>query len=163
MRAPKLSKKTTAIIAGSALVLGTGGVAYAYWSTTGTGSGTATTTAGVAGQLTFAQTAITPMYPGDAEQVLTVAVTNTANESAYVSGVKAFITTDQPGCTGADFLLGGTSGHSDLATAKPMTWSAVDLGADSSANATSTVQFNNTAANQDDCKSADVTINYVAN
>jgi hypothetical protein len=152
----------SAVVAGTVLALTGGGVAFAYWTTSGTGTGSGSTTAGVVDHLGFSQSTLTAMYPGDSSQDLTVTVTNNATESAYVATVKAFITTDKEGCTGADFKLGGSAAPSTAATARALTWMPVDLGAGATQNATSTVQFNNTGANQDACKNAAVTINYVA-
>jgi hypothetical protein len=156
------TQKTTAVVGGTIAAVLVGGVAFAYWTTSGSGTGTGSTTAGVADQLSFAQNTLSAMYPGDSSQDLSVTVTNDAGESAYVSTVKAYITTDQPGCTGDDFLLGGTSGHNDAASAQLLNWSAIDLAAHGSADATSTIKFNDTGANQDACKSAAVTIHYLA-
>jgi hypothetical protein len=160
MRRP--SKKLTIAVAAAGIIAVGGATALAYWTTTGSGSGTGATTAGTSNTLTFTQNVLTPMYPGDSSQNLTVAVKNTGTESAYVASVKAYVTTDKAGCTGADFLLGGVSAPSTMATAAGLSWTAADLAASGQANATSTIQFNNTAANQDVCKSAVVTINYLA-
>lgn len=160
----KFSKKQyLAAGAAAAIVVAGGGAAYAYWTTSGSGTGTGSTTAGVTNQLSFVQTPISAMYPGDSQQNLSVTVTNTSGENAYVTSVKAYITTDKTGCTGADFLLGGNAAPSTAATAVALTWTAQDL-AKSTGNdvATSTIQFYDTGANQDACKSAAVTINYVA-
>ena len=165
------STKITAVVGGGALVVATAGAAYAYWSTSGSGSGTASTTAGTSNALTFTQNPdgsgaaqpVAAMYPGDTAQSLTVVVKNTSGESAYVANVKAYITTNKPGCTGADFLLGGVAAPSTSATAAALTWTAQDLASNGSASATSTIRFNNsTTANQDACKGATVTINYLA-
>jgi len=165
VRAPKIrrNKKTAAIIAGGALALATAGGAYAYWTTNGSGDGSGATTAGVANQLSFTQDALTAMYPGDSAQPLKVVVANTSTtESAYVSSVKAFVTTNQAGCTGADFRLNDAAAPSTAATATSLTWTPKDLAVDGSANATGTIQFNNTTSNQDACKSATVTVHYLA-
>lgn len=161
----KKSRKSrkSIVVAGTLAGVLVGGAAFAYWTTSGSGTGTGSTTAGVTNQLAFSQDALTAMHPGDSSQPLKVNVKNTSGENAYVTTVKAFITTNKSGCTGADFLLGGTAGASDSASAKTLTWTAQDLAKSSgNADATSTIQFNNTAANQDACKSATVTINYVA-
>ena len=163
--------KITAVIGGGALVVATAGAAYAYWSTSGSGEGSASTTAGIVDKLTFTQNpagtpdtpvAVAPMYPGDSSQTLSVRVRNTGSESTYVSSVKAYITTDKPGCTGADFKLGGVAAPSTSATAAALTWTAQDLAANAAAVATSTIQFNNTGSLQDVCKGAAVVIHYVA-
>ena len=156
------TQKTTAVVGGTIAAVLVGGVAFAYWTTSGSGSGTGSTSAGVVNQLSFTQDSLTAMYPGDSSQPLSVTVKNTSSESAYVSTVKAFITTNNASCTGADYLLGGTAGHSDAASAQTLSWVATDLAANGEANATSNIQFNNTAGNQDACKSATVTINYLA-
>lgn len=169
MRAPRMKRKTLAIVV--TLTLASAGGAYAYWTTTGTGSGTGSTTVGAA-TLSFTQNPaggldtsvpLAAMYPGDSSQNLTVRVRNTSTTaSAYVTTVKAYITTDKPLCTGDNFLIAGSS-LGTVTTPTSLTWAAVDLGSGAAANATSTVQFNNTAGNQDVCKSAAVTLNYVAN
>lgn len=160
MRKPS---KVAVAVAGGALAVATAGTAYAYWTTSGSGTGSGATTAGTVDALSFTQTGLTAMYPGDASQPLTVSVRNTSTtESAYVSTVKAFITTDQTGCTGADFLLGGTPAPVDAADARALTWTPADLVAGSAADASSTVQFNNTTGNQDACKGAVVTVHYLA-
>jgi len=157
------TQKITAVVGGTAAAVLVGGVAFAYWTTSGSGSGTGSATAGVSNQLSFTQGALTAMYPGDSSQPLSVTVANTSTtESAYVSTVKAYITTDKAGCTGADFKLGGSAAPSTAATAAALTWTATDLAKGGSAVATSTIQFNNTGDNQDACKNATVTVNYVA-
>ena len=169
-----LSKKAKTIIAGAAIAgLASTGVAYAYWTTTGTGTGTGSTTAGVANQLFFTQNpagaldtpvALAPMFPGDTAQPLTVRVRNNSSESAYVTSVGAYITTTSPGCTGADFLIEGVS-TGTISAPTPLPWTAADLAAGAAANSVAAigVHFNNTGGNQNACKSAAVTLNYVAN
>jgi hypothetical protein len=159
----RFSKK--ALIAtgtGAVAALAIGGLALAYWTTTGSGSGTGTTSAGTSDALTFNQDALTAMYPGDSAQPLTVKVTNTSGESAKVTTVKAYVTTASAGCTGADFRLAGVATAVDTASAVALTWTPTDLAANGFANATSTIQFNNTSSDQNACKSAAVTIHYLA-
>ena len=165
MRAPKkkkMTKKAAAIVTAGVLGLATAGGAYAYWTTAGSGTGTGATQAGTV-TLSYTTTTLNSMYPGDSSQPLTVTVKNTSTQRGYVNGVKAFITTDKAGCTAADYLLNGNNTAADAATALPLTWTAVDLAAGASQNATSTIQFNNTGASQDACKSATVTLNYSSN
>jgi hypothetical protein len=156
------NKKKLAALATGALVLGSAGVAYAYWTTTGTGTGAGTTSAGVVDMVGFDQDALNPMYPGDSSQPLSVTVSNDSTESAYIAVVKAYITTNKAGCTGADFLLDGVAAPSTAAAAAELAWTAQDLGAGLADDATGTIQFNNTGGNQDACKSAAVTIHYLA-
>lgn len=160
----KLTKRTAVAGVGAAALV-TAGIAYAYWTTTGFGSGAATTTAGVINTLSFTQAALTPMYPGDSSQPLSVTVANThLAQKVYVTGVKAYITTGNAGCDGTDFNLNGSTSSVDAASAVALTWAAQELdagGLDTDA-ATGTVQFNNKGTNQDACKGAAVTIHYLA-
>ncbi len=98
------SKKTFAIVASAtAAVLVGGGVAVAYWTTTGSGSGSAT--AGTTTAFTIAQTnAVTGLYPGGPAANLSISVTNPGSSSAQITTVTAVASaTDQPGCDAADF------------------------------------------------------------
>ena len=161
-------KRVAAIGAVTAASLVGGGVAYAYWTAGGTGTGSASTSAGTA-DLTISQTStLTAMYPGDVAQDLDVTVTNNATNPAYVASLGAYITTDAAGCDGTNFLINGASDGTDT-TPTGLNWSPVELdatggAADAADSLNNTVQFNNLpTTNQDACKGAAVTINYVAN
>ena len=65
-------KKKIAAAAAAATIVGGVGIAYGYWSTTGSGTGSASTAAGVEDTLDFTTSTITDMYPGDSEQTFTV-------------------------------------------------------------------------------------------
>jgi len=157
----KVNKKIAAVAAG-AIVVSTAGAAYAYWTTTGGGTGTASTTAGQAEGFTVSGGVPNAMFPGDAPQTATATVTNkSTTESAYLNKVTAYITTNKDGCTGADFLLNGSSTATQAAPAD-LGFTAVDIAKSGTATKNFTLQFNNTGSKQDACKSAVVTINYVA-
>ena len=152
-----------AIVAGStAGALALGGVAFAYWSSTGTATGSGSTSSGAA-DLTISQTTVlNAMYPGDTAQNLVVNVKNNATNKARVVGVTGYVTTDKTGCDGTDFLLGGLI--SSEITPVALAWTTQELAHNASDNATSTIQFNNKGdANQDACKGATVTIHYASN
>jgi hypothetical protein len=164
MKVFNTKKRIAAAALAGLAVVGSGMGALAYWTSTGEGSGTGATTAGTS-NLSYAQDALSDMYPGDSAQDLIVTVTNdnpvVGGESQYVSNVEAYVTTDKDGCTGSDFLINGLPAPSAAEDAVSLTWTPVDLAAgDSAATAGDTIQFNNTAANQDACKSAVVTIHY---
>lgn len=160
----KITKRTAAVVAGGALAVATAGTAFAYWTTTGSGSGSGATQSQSV-SLTFSTAQLTDMFPGDSSQPLTVTVQNGSTQKAYVAGVKAYVTTNKPGCTGADYLLGGAAAPVDAAHAVPLAWTATDLPANGgSATATSTIQFNdNPNASQNACQGATVTVNYLSN
>ena len=107
----KFTKRTALLAAGVAVAVASAGVAYAYWTTTGSGSGNASTSAGTVDKLSFDQSAVNAMYPGDSQQALTVTVTNTSTtEKAFVSSVKAYVTTDKgASCNGSNFSPSATS------------------------------------------------------
>lgn len=161
-KSTKKNTKRVAIVGATTGALLGGGVAFAYWTTSGGGTGTAGTAAGESNKLAFAQNTLKNMYPGDSSQDLTVTVTNNGTSTAYVAGVKAYLTTDKVGCTGSDYTLGGATAPSTADTAADLRWTAADLAVGSSADATSTIQFNDTDANQNACQGATVTINYIA-
>lgn len=160
-------KKKIAAAAVAATIAGGAGIAFAYWTTTGSGTGSAATTAGVDGTLTFATATLAAMYPGDSAQGLVVTVTNPdADESVYVSSVRAFVTVvgSGPACAADDFLLNGSPAPGTASAAVELGWADQELIAGGNAATTGdTIQFNNKpAADQDDCKSAAVTLNYLA-
>lgn len=161
----KLSaKQTIATIGTAATVVAASGIAYAYWTTTGSGTGTGATTAGVTDTLSFTQDALADMYPGDSSKPLSVTIENThADQKVYVTTVKAYLTVVGSGtCAANDFMLGGAAAPGDLANAVTMTWTAQELDPGESDEATSTIQFNNKATDQDGCKAATVTVHYDA-
>jgi len=177
-----LSKKQKAIVGGVAVaVLGTSGVAYAYWTTGGSGTGTASTIAGAANQLALidADTA-TPsdMAPGIAPGAISVVVKNTSPTSNYhVASVKVSIASvEAPAadathpCGKGDYKFLDTSAATVAGTGNvTMTNGAADLtvadgddntGTDQSAFSGVKIGFNNTASNQDGCKGATVHLQF---
>ncbi|MCU1623573.1 MAG: hypothetical protein JWL79_2418 [Frankiales bacterium] len=172
-------RKTTKLVAAvgaSALVVGSAGIAYAYWTSTGTGAGTASTSAGDAGTAEFIKivqnTTLADMYPGDSAQSFTAKVSNISTDGSkvYVSSVKAYLTVVPivaGTCDATDYLLNGQSTYT-AALPATLHWTAVELsatGVGSSQDTASgdTIQFNNKPSTpQNGCKSAAVTIHYVA-
>jgi hypothetical protein len=166
------TKGVVAVVAGTALVATGAGVAYAYWTATGTGSGSATTSTG-APDLSFGgTTALNAMYPGDTPQGFSVDLTNNAQNKAYVAGVKAYLTIDSShataGCSAADYVLGAdaqsaAAAPASAATAIPLTFTAAELASGGKGTVSGAIGFNDQAgSNQDACKGASVTINYLA-
>ena len=156
-----------AVVAGTALVAGGAGVAYAYWTATGTGTGQATTSTGAPNLAFGTTTALDAMYPGDSPQAFSVSLTNNADNKAYVAQVKAYLTVDSAhataGCSAADYVLGATSAATapgSAATAVPLAWTAIELAKGGSATVSGKIGFNDTASNQDACKGATVSLSY---
>ena len=167
----QFNKKVAAVLAAGAVAVAGSGVAFAYWTTSGSGTGSATTSAGQTDNLTFTQTGATAdMYPGDSAQFFTVDVKNTSTQAAYVTSVKAYLTVTQADgvtgtCDATDYELDGSTTESSTSPVT-LAWTAQELAASghaSTAAATDSVKFHDkTTTNQDGCKGATVTINYVA-
>lgn len=162
-------RKKLAAIAIVAVVGLAGTAAFAYWTTSGFGSGSADAAPGQINNLKFDTTELNAMFPGDSSQTLTVKVTNTATQNAYVASVKAYLevtkATGAPAgaCDPSDFRLNSNPAPGLLDTHATLTWTPVDLAPNGFANATGTIQFNNKAGvNQDGCKDASVTLHYLA-
>lgn len=151
------------VVGGTVAGLMVGGAAYAYWTTSGSGSGSGSTTAGVASAVTIHQESLNAMYPGDGTQGLKLTAQNTdLHQSAFVTGVKVTVTTDQTGCTGGDFLINGTPAVGQVS----LNWTGVEVPADttSATQNLNTIQFNDKAAtDQSACKNAAVTLTYASN
>jgi hypothetical protein len=163
-----LSKKQKATVAAVTLLAltGTGTVAFAFWTTDGSGTGAASTAAGETSVFKVVGDVPLAMYPGDSDQTITATVTNTSATTSYrVASLKAFVTTDKAGCDGTDYNINGSTTAVDAATAVTIAIVPKDLAALEVDNQTAdyTIRFNNKAAtNQDVCKGALVTVNYLA-
>src|SRR4051812_37931446 len=149
-------KLKAAIVSGTAIAVVGGGVAYAFWSTTGAGSGTGSTSSG-ASNLDIAQTsAITGLAPGVAAQTITGTVTNNATNNAYVNTVTVSIASVDGGA--------GSCDASDYTLASPTMTVAKDLAPGASTGFSgATIAFNNKATSQDGCKGATVHFSYASN
>jgi hypothetical protein len=166
----KFSKKQfLAAGAAAAILAAGGGVAYAYWSTTGSGTGNATTSGGVAQGIAITGDVADAMFPGDSAQTVTFTATNTSTQSVYVSGVKAYLSVAKAAgapagtCDSTDYLLNGSEAPGTAETAATLAWSAQEIAAGADAKSTFTIQFNDKTSNQDACKGASVTVNYASN
>jgi hypothetical protein len=141
------------------VLLGIGGVAFAYWSQGGSGSGSAT--AGTASAITINQTGSpSGLYPGGPAAALAGTFTNTNASAVSISSVTAAVraftsnTVDatKPDCTQADFAIAGTSGANVVPAGTGVgSWSGL------------TVRMLDNGLNQDNCKSVAITIDYTAN
>lgn len=168
--------KVTASIAGGALVVATAGTAYAYWTSNGSGQGTAGTTAGVANIANLVSgnlPAISNLFPGQGAQGFNYTVANNSGQSIYVTTVKAYVTVapvaandsalDTDGCDSSDYKVDDAAGTSATSAKALDSWVAQDIATATSVVKGTSLQFvNKSAANQDDCKGAAVTVHYVA-
>jgi len=159
----KASKKRMTRITVVAAALGLiGGGAYAYWTLTGGGSGSATTGT-VAGTLTVNQTStISDLRPGGTAQTLSGDFDNTDTSPVYVASVTATVSsvTKAEGapagtCTTGDYTIVGSPWAVGTEVA-----SGTSVGSWGTTGTPMTIVFNDTAANQDACQGATVTITY---
>ena len=167
----KITKKTAVVVAGSTLLVAVGGgIAFAYWSSSGTGSGSATTSAG-ASNLTITQTgAPSDLAPGVAPEAITGTIANGAANSAYVNTLTVRITGvtgGSAGCTAQDYgLTTGTAALSKDSAVQSITLSVAKEVVNGSPIAFPSVNIgfaNDSANNQDACKGASPTLSYSTN
>ncbi|HEX6357661.1 hypothetical protein [Actinophytocola sp.] len=167
----KISKKAKFVVAGAvALTMIGGGVAFAYWSTTGEGSGSATSSNG-ASDLTISQTnAPSGLAPSVAPVDVTGSITNNAPNSAYVNQLTVEITgvdAGHPGCSAADFgLTTGSSPLSKLGATQTLTrpvTTELASGGSVSFPAFKIGFANDPSASQDACKGALPQLKFTTN
>lgn len=138
-------------------VLATAGVAWAYWTTTGSGDGTATTAA-ANGTLTLHATADSSLlYPGGTADISITAENTSTGTSLKVTTVSFdSLSVDTAhataGCLASDYTVGTVS----------TTPTVVAPGETSGVVATATLSMANSALDQDACKGAVVTLNFTS-
>ncbi len=142
--------RSAAVVGTGVLLLGVSGVAYAFWTTTGSGSGTAATGTTVPVTVNQRVTA-SNMGPGVAAQTISGDFTNTNEATVKLSSLTATATPDKVGCSAADYSITGlTVSNGTVVKGTGGAW-------------TGQIQFvNDTTRNQDACKNAVVTIAYTA-
>jgi hypothetical protein len=133
------------------------GVAYAYWTSSGSGSGGATTASPDA--ITINQTStVGGLFPGGPAQALSGNFDNPNAGSIFVGTITAGISavsgpniTASAPCTAGDYQLNGF----------PVTVNAeIASGSDVGSWSGGSIQLLNSATNQNGCKGATVTISY---
>ncbi len=143
----------TGIAAGLMVI---GGVAFAYWSTTGSGTGTATT--GTSSTVTVTQVAApTNMAPGVAPGAISGTIHNGGTVNAHVASVTVAIASVTK-ANGVVLVCDAT----DYTLANPVMLVDKDVpaGGDQAFQG-ATLGFNNKpATNQDGCKGATVNLTY---
>lgn len=141
----------------TALVLGGGGAAFAYWTAQGTGTGTATTGASVDFTVSSVAPVGDPLYPGGPSQSVSFTVTNASAGPQTLSSVTAAVANADgsawiaaPGCSAADYSLGTPS----------IVYG--EMLASGTKSGTVTITMNNTGTNQDACQGVTVPIYFQA-
>ncbi|HWA68078.1 MAG TPA: hypothetical protein VG899_17075 [Mycobacteriales bacterium] len=148
MRKINNKKKAAAILGGGALALTSGGIALAYWTSTGSGSGTAAT--GSVQNVAVVQTSTSSgLYPGGSV-TLSGDFNNTNSGKVYVGTVTATLGTLPEGCVAGDFTITGTAPvNAEIAPGSGVgAWTGI------------TLTMNDTSSNQDACKSQTIPVTY---
>ena len=160
----KLNSKiaVAGLAAGTAAVLASG-VAYAYWTSSGSADGSSSTTNPSSAVIVVAQTVgASNLAPGAAAETLHGTVTNPASSANnfYVTQVVASIKS----VTKAQGAANGTCDATDYTLSNATMTVGSDLAPGASANFSgATLAFNDKLnASQDQCKGATVTITYTA-
>lgn len=146
----KFSKKTKVIAATAALLVG-GGAAFAYWSTLSAGTGDAAN-ADSNGTLVLTANFADGLTPGGTRAVTYTATNSGGTSSLRVGTIHNVVTTDDPGCLPADFII------PDVVSGTTVPANRTDF----PLAGTGTLTFTDTAINQDACKSAIVTLTLSA-
>jgi hypothetical protein len=149
-------KKRVAVV--TVALMAVGGAAFAFWTAGGSGEGQADTGTTVA--LTINQTSVvTDLAPGSGTQPLSGNFDNPNAGPVYVASVSATVAevndaAGDPivGCSAADYTIAGSGAVGAEVPAGNAKGSWGNL----------TIAFNNTTANQNACKNAQLVIAYTA-
>jgi hypothetical protein len=144
-----------AIVAGSTVgALAIGGVAFAYWTSTGDGSGSATT--GTSSSFVVTTDAATggPLTPGGPSETVAFHVHNPSTGDQNLSAVAATV----KNADGTSWTLGlGCSAADYTVSAPTFTDGGLgDMAPGADVSGTVTITMNNLASNQDPCQGATV-------
>jgi len=160
-----LSNKQKATVAAVTLLTlgGAGGLAYAYWTQSGSGVGTAATD--TTASVTVNQTStVTALYPGQAAQALSGNFDNPNPGPVFVTAITATVrpftaqaNLAKPACTEADYAISGASRINTVPAG-----SEVPAGTGVGAWDGLAVKLVDGAANQDNCKGVTISIDYSA-
>jgi hypothetical protein len=148
MRKINNKKKAAAVLGAGVIALTSGGVALAYWTSSGAGAGTAAT--GTTADVTVNQTtSTTNLYPGG-HVALTGNFDNTNTGSVKVGTVTATVGTLPTGCVAADFTISGSGVvNAEIPAGTGVgAWSGI------------TLTMNDTSSNQDACKTQSIPVTY---
>ena len=145
----RFSKK--ALIAtgtGAVVAMAIGGLALAYWTTDGSGTGSSTNASSNGSLVLTASWPAGVLAPGGPAQTVTYKATNASAGSLQVNTIHAVVSTSDALCLPADFTVpDATSGI----TVPAHTSTGIVVG-------TSSITFADTAADQNACKGATVTL-----
>ena len=154
----RLSKKRVVLAAIVVVALAiASGVAYAYFTATGAGSGSATV--GSATNIVLTPTITGTLYPGGTPASVSILVKNNGAGSQHVGTVTLASIAPDAGHSGCTTAVGGFS-MAAVNVNQTLTFSG---SAGDHATVTGSLVMADTAANQDVCKGATLTLNLTSN
>lgn len=148
MRKISNKKKAAAVLGAGAMAITSGGVAFAYWTQSGSGAGTAAT--GTTSSVTVVSTTPTSnLYPGG-NVALSGTFNNPNSGAVHVGTVTATVGTLPAGCVAADFSISGTAVvNAEIPAGSNVgSWSGI------------TLTMNDTGVSQDACKTASIPVTF---
>lgn len=151
-------KKRATIVAMTAILVLIGGVAFAYWTSSGAGTGHGTTGDGT--EFTVSDDGVTgpDLTPGGPNQTIAFTVHNNGTGTQDLTSLTVIVADENGdpwisnpvGCTAADYTLGTPT----------ITYDQIPGGG--SISGTVTLTMNDLPSNQDACKTLDVPLYYSA-
>ena len=155
-------KRAAAVATGAALTFIVGGVAFAYWSTSGSGTGSAATGNVVGVTIHATSPAVTGLYPGGPAQDVSGDFDNPNAGTVYINQVSVAVAPGwskradalKPACTAADFDITqpSASAHEIASGTGVDAWGPAKI-----------ALVNNPSANQDNCKNVTVDLVFASN
>lgn len=142
---PRFTRKKYLVAGTAAAVIASGGIAFAYWTSTGSGNGSATTGTSTAWDVAVDDVNLADLTPDGPSDTIGFTVTNPGSGVQNLASTVASVTgTSNPGCTADDFSVSATS----------ITYGSVAAGG--SVSGSFTVKLVDTGVNQDACKGVTV-------
>jgi hypothetical protein len=157
----KLKSKRTLVLLGVLAVAAFAALgAYAYWTTSGSGSGTATT--GTDQGVTVAGDPADGLYPGSDVAVTTVVTNSSSTQPQYVTNLHVAISNDnEPACDSSWFTYKADGDAVGNVASNPHTSPLnSEIAAGGTLSVPGKVFMSDPNANQDDCKSVELTLDY---
>ena len=138
------------------LIVAVGGVAFAYWTSSGTGTGEAQTGTSSALEVEGGTATGAALTPGGPSQTVPFTVTNTSTGTQDFSSVVVTVATD----TGGTWSPAGGCSAADYTVGTPVIEYG-ELAGGESVTGTVELSMNNRPVNQDGCKTLDVPLYFV--
>ena len=154
-------KRAAAVATGAALTLIVGGVAFAYWTTSGAGTGSAAT--GDVNPVTIhaTSTAVTGLYPGGPAQNVSGNFDNPNDGKVFINQVSVAV---DPAWSEQADATKPACGADDFTIVQPaVTAHEIASGTGVDAWGPATIKMNNLTTNQDNCKNVTVDLVFASN